>query len=125
MAETEPTVRIVFYFAVISTLISTIPLTWAWQTPTLHTWGMLLGVGALATVAQLLLTQSYTLAPAAQVGPFTYVAVIFAGAIGWYAWGEIPDIYSFIGALLVCCAGILAMRKRGWGRPGWKFVWKE
>jgi len=39
-----------------------------------------------------------------------YTTVIFAGFIDWVLWWETPDLLSFIGAALVCFAGILAIR---------------
>jgi drug/metabolite transporter (DMT)-like permease len=70
-------------------------------------------MGALASLAQLLLTRAYSHAPAAQVGPFTYSTVVFAAAIGWIFWGEIPDLLSFGGTALVCLAGIMTIRFAG------------
>lgn len=114
MARTEPTLRIVFYFSLIGTLISVIPLAWIWQTPPRAVWGLLVLMGVFATAGQLLLTHAYTQAPAATVGPYTYTAVIFAAAFGWLLWDEQPDAWSLLGTLLVCAAGILAMRGGGW-----------
>ncbi|MFB3083775.1 MAG: hypothetical protein ACE1Z4_10045, partial [Gammaproteobacteria bacterium] len=55
------------------------------------------------------LTHAYTLAPAVQIGPYTYATVIFAAAIGWAIWGEVPDRLTMLGTTLVCIAGILAL----------------
>jgi drug/metabolite transporter (DMT)-like permease len=71
---------------------------------------VLAGIGA--TLAQLLLTKSYSLVPAAQVGPYTYASVIFAAGFGWLLWGEIPDPMSFAGAALIIIAGIMTLRGR-------------
>ena len=110
LGRSEPATRIVFYFAVFGTVISAIPMLWYWQPLTLTQATLLAAVGLLATLGQLLITKGYSLAPAAQVGPFTYAAVVFAGLIGWAAWGETPDIISVAGMTLVVAAGILAMR---------------
>ncbi|MCI0400126.1 MAG: DMT family transporter [Gammaproteobacteria bacterium] len=120
LSDTEPTSRIVFYFAMICTVVSAIPLIWGWQTPALGALAIMAVGGALATVGQLFLTHSYALAPAAQIGPYTYATVIFAAAIGWAIWGEVPDRFTILGAILVCIAGILALRlgqKRGEAKP--------
>jgi len=108
----EPTTRIVFYFGVISTLISTVPLVWTWRTPDPALWGLLAAMGASATAGQLLLTRAYALAPAAQVGPFTYSVVVFSAAIGWIFWEEVPGPWSSLGTVLVVLAGILAIQHR-------------
>lgn len=113
MAETEPTTRIVFYFCIISTLVSAIPLLWHWQTPEPALWGFMILSGVFATAGQLLLTRSYALASASFIGPFTYSSVVFATIIGWLLWKESPHALTLAGALLVCMAGIIAMRQVG------------
>ena len=113
LTDTEPAARVVFYFSLVSTLISAIPMLWAWQTPEKTLWFPLLMIGVLSTAAQILMTRGYACAPAAQVGPFLYAIVVFAALFGWGFWQEVPDGLSFIGALLVVLAGILTIRLGG------------
>jgi len=113
LSKTEPTLRIVFYFSAVCTAVSAVPLLWRWQTPDPALWTLLILMGVLASLAQLLLTRAYSHAPAAQVGPFTYSTVVFAAAVGWIFWGEIPDLLSFGGTALVCLAGIMTIRFAG------------
>lgn len=112
ISDTEPAVRIVFYFSALSTLVSAVPLLWAWRTPSGAVWLWLVATGIFATAGQYCLTRAYTLAAAARVGPFTYVSVIFAGLIGWALWNEQPDILSLLGMGLVIGCCVLA----GWRR---------
>jgi len=111
MSTSEPTIRIVFYFTVIATLISAVPLIWTWQSPQPRIWWQLVLIGLLAAVGQILLTKGYSLAPAAQVGPFTYGNVVFATLFGWIFWGESLDAMTWAGAVLICIAGIIAARR--------------
>ncbi len=113
ISDTEPALRIVFYFALLSTLISAIPLLWAWQTPSPEAWLLLIGAGLFATVGQLNLTQAYGWAPAARVGPFTYTAVLFSAVLAWLLWDEALDRWSIVGALLVIATCVLV----SWRRP--------
>ncbi len=113
LTDTEPAIRVVFYFSLTSTLISALPLAWHWQTPAADLWLPLFLIGALSTAAQILMTRGYAHAPAAQVGPFLYAIVVFAGLFGWTIWQEIPDWLSFAGTLLVILAGILTIRLGG------------
>ncbi len=110
LTSTEPAVRIVFYFSLTATLVSAVPLAWTWQLPAPGLWLKLIAIGVLATGAQTLMTRAYAHAPAAQVGPFSYGIVVFAGLFGWALWGELPDLLSLTGVLLVIAAGILAIR---------------
>jgi drug/metabolite transporter (DMT)-like permease len=113
LTRTDPITRIVFYFALISTVVSGLPVLTVWTTPERRVWPVLMALGVLATLAQLLLTQAYARAPAAQVGPFIYSSVVFAGLMDWWLWGRLPDAAFALGAVLVCAAGILALRSMG------------
>jgi drug/metabolite transporter (DMT)-like permease len=112
LTRTEPIARVVFYFALIATAVSAVPLAWSWVTPSAAGWGLLLLVGLLATVAQLLMTAAYSHAPAAQVGPYTYTAVLFATAYGLLFWGETLGPATVAGAALVVAAGVVTGRSR-------------
>jgi drug/metabolite transporter (DMT)-like permease len=113
LTNTEPAIRVVFYFSLASTLVSAVPLFWNWQTPSSDLWLSLVFIGALSTLAQILMTRGYACAPAAQVGPFLYAIVVFAALFGWALWNEVPDALSAAGALLIISAGILAIRMGG------------
>lgn len=112
IANTEPAARIVFYFSALSTLVSAVPLLWAWRTPSGEVWLWLAATGVFATLGQFCLTRAYSLAAAARVGPYTYTSVIFAGLIGWVLWNEQPDMLSLLGMGLVVVSCVLA----GWRR---------
>lgn len=116
LSSTEPTYRIVFYFSLTSTLISAVPMLWAWQTPALEVLLVMAFAGFSATCGQLLLTYSYSLAPAPEVGPYTYSTVVFAAIFGWIFWTETPDLYTFIGAALVIISGSITLHTRSMPR---------
>lgn len=120
IADTEPAPRVVFYFSALSTLISAVPLLWSWTAVTGRTLALLVGIGVLATLGQLCLTRAYALAPAARIGAFTYVAVVFGGLLGWALWQERPDAGSLAGMALVVACCLLA----GW-RPRSRAVTRE
>jgi drug/metabolite transporter (DMT)-like permease len=110
LSRSEPAARIVFYFAVLGALVSSVPLGWTWQAPTPEQWEMVLAIGLFGTLGQVLLTSGYAAAPTARVAPFTYFSVVFGAAYGYLFWGEVLDLYFLAGALLILCAGFLALR---------------
>ena len=116
MSDTEPTLRIVFYFTVFACIFSTPPALIGWQTPSTQSLVAIVAAGGFATLGQLLLTRAYALAPAAHVGSLVYAVVLFAAVWGWALWDEIPDIYSALGAVLVILAGMLVVLVRR--KPG-------
>jgi drug/metabolite transporter (DMT)-like permease len=120
MTVSEPTVRIVFYFSRLCTLASAVPLGFVWVNPGLPLLGLLALMGTCAVGGQLLLTRAYAYAPAAQVGAFIYVAVIFAMLFDWIGRGKLPDATSLAGAVLICGGGAAMLRlgRRAVPAPG-------
>jgi drug/metabolite transporter (DMT)-like permease len=112
LSRTEPATRVVFYFAVLAMLISSLPLVWAWRTPSLGELGLLILIGTAGTAGQFLLTRGYAAASAAQVAPFTYFSVLFAAGYGYLFWGELLSGQFVGGALLIAAAGVMALRRR-------------
>lgn len=111
MSETEPTLRIVLYFSILGTAISAAPLLWGWQAPSRDVLLAMTAAGLFASLGQLMLTYSYTTAPAATIGTLNYSTVVFAALFGWWLWGETPDFHSALGAALICLAGILVSKR--------------
>lgn len=111
LGATEPATRVVFYFALISTVVSTVPLFWAGRALTAHELGLLAAVGILATFSQLCLTRAYALAPANRIGPVTYLAIVIAGIYAWVLWGETPDAWAVGGTGLIFLASMISLRK--------------
>ncbi|NQD92154.1 DMT family transporter [Pseudomonas sp. CrR25] len=112
MSDSEPVFRIVFYFSLFSALVSAIPLSWAWQPLTGRELGALLAIGLLATISQLVMSRAYALAPPGLIGPFAYLAIVFAGLFAWLRWGETPEPTSLGGAALIFAASLLSISRR-------------
>ncbi len=112
LSRTEPALRIVFYFTLLSLIISLFPLLSFWQFPSCQALLLMAGAGLSASLAQLALTRAYSLAPAAQVAPFNYLVVVFAALLGWYLWDERSDALSLAGAALVVLSSLLALRQK-------------
>jgi drug/metabolite transporter (DMT)-like permease len=63
-------------------------------------------MGALGTGAQLCLIRSFSTAEASVVAPFAYLGIVFAAIWGAVLYGEFPDQWSVIGALVIIAAGL-------------------
>ncbi len=112
LSRTEPTTRIVFYFSLISALISAIPMFWAWRPLTSEETLLVIGAGLLATLSQLAMSRAYSLAPAGKIGPAAYQAIVFAGIWAWLIWDEIPDAYAVAGTVIIFVATLLCLERR-------------
>ena len=107
LTQTEPPERIVFYFCMIGSLLSVIPMFWVWRPYHLQELLFLIGAGILANISQIFMSHAYRLAPAGQIAPVNYMAIIFAGIWGFLLWNEVPDLYSVIGFCIILLAILL------------------
>lgn len=111
LSRTEPTTRIVFYFAVTATGVSAIPASLVWVVPDRHELLVMIAIGMVGTLGQLALTRAYSISNAGTVAPLTYFSVIFGGVYGYLFWNEIPDMQFVSGALLISLAGLLTLKR--------------
>lgn len=68
---------------------------------------MLLGAGLSATGGQFSITAAYCYAPAREISVYDYSQIIFATFLGFIFLGEIPDIYSVFGYIVISSMAIL------------------
>ena len=107
LVASEQTSAIVFWFSVTATGLSLMTLPFGWVMPTATEAAVLVCAGLLGGLGQILLTSSYRYADASLVAPFDYASMLFALAIGWYVFGELPTVAMLAGAALIVTAGIL------------------
>ncbi len=107
LVATETTSAIVFWFSITATGLSLITLPFGWVVPGPVDLALLIAAGLLGGVGQVLLTYSYRHADASVIAPFEYVSILFALAIGYWAFGDVPTATMLGGAAMVVAAGIL------------------
>lgn len=92
---------IVMCFSVFSCIVTTPFLIIGAKPMSLYQIVMLLLAGAAATGGQLSITKAYTKAPAKEISVFDYSQVVFAAALGLVFLGQIPDLMSIIGYVII------------------------
>lgn len=107
LVQEESTSAIVFWFSVTATGLALITLPFGWVVPKPGTAALLVLAGLMGGVGQILLTSAYRFADASLVAPFDYAAMLFALAIGYGVFGEVPTATMLIGAAIVIAAGFL------------------
>lgn len=112
LSGADDPISIVVWFALISSIVSAIPLFWSFVWPQGAAWAWLLAVGFFGSLGQLGMTWAYQHAPVTQVSPFSYTSLLFAGLIGFLFWNEIPDLLGVAGMILITAAGITVAREK-------------
>ncbi|PBB78391.1 EamA family transporter [Mesorhizobium sp. WSM3879] len=92
-----------FYFL----LFSAVPALIWWRMPDAPQLMLLMSVGALGGVAQYMLFEGMKRAPVSIVAPFEYTSLVWAFALGFAIWGDVPRTEVFTGAALIVGAGLL------------------
>ncbi|MEQ9260175.1 MAG: DMT family transporter [Roseovarius sp.] len=116
MVQTEQTSAIVFYFSLTASILSLLTLPFGWVVPDGPELAMLVLAGLLGGLGQIFLTSSYRFADASVVAPFDYASMLFAIAIGYFIFDEVPTGTMLLGASLVIVAGIIIiLRERHLG----------
>tara|TARA_B100002003_G_scaffold110586_1_gene102334 strand:+ start:334 stop:1182 length:849 start_codon:yes stop_codon:yes gene_type:complete len=88
--------------AVIMSLFA--PTFWVW--PTLNQWSMMAAIGFFASLGHLFLILSLKFADASKLAPFSYFEIITNIIIGYYFFGDFPDVGTFIGLLIIILSGV-------------------
>lgn len=112
MSDTEPAVRIVFYFSLLTAVFSALPLPFYWQPLNNEVWLAFIAMGVLAAIGQLAMTRAYAIAPASDIGMWTYSSVIFAGLFGYLFWQEPVTLSWFAGVMIIFYAGYITTRQK-------------
>lgn len=110
LTRTDNPTAIVFWFAAIATLLSSVSMLDGHAKVDNRLLGMLALVGLLGGLSQWALTRAYALARASDVSVYAYTTPVFAYLFGVLFLGDIPRPSSLIGALCVTLAGAIAAR---------------
>lgn len=90
-------------------LPSGIALPFVWVTPTLEEWLLIAGVSLSSCLGQFAIIGGARRAPASAVAPFEYTALVWAFALGYLIWGDLPRPGVWIGAALIVGGGLLVI----------------
>ena len=64
------------------------------------------------------MTFSYRYAEPSLLAPFDYMSMIWAVALGWYLFAEVPSFWVMLGATIVIASGLFIIwRERQLRRP--------
>jgi len=106
MSATERSETIVFYFMSTCAAVSAVTLIWQHASLTGAHAFWLICSGIVGGVGQICMTYSYRYAEPSLLAPFDYVAMVWAAALGYLIFAEIPQPVVMAGAGIVVAAGL-------------------
>jgi drug/metabolite transporter (DMT)-like permease len=110
LAATEPAPRILFYYHAFGVLMFAGPAAWLWTPPTVIQWLLLSMIGVLTTAAMVCFVRGFMIGEASVVGPMEYTRLVYAALIGFFAFSEVPDAGTWVGAAIIVASAIYIAR---------------
>ena len=98
------------YIALVGFVVTTVPLPFVWITP--RSWldvVLFVAMGLFGGFGHYFMQRAFELAPAPFVSPFTYLGLIGAALLGFLVFGHWPDVWVWIGSLVIVGSGILML----------------
>ena len=86
---------------VISALV---PLVWV--TPSWHDILFGIFIGIASTAGQWIVVLAFRYADASVLAPFSYTQLVWVSVLGFFVFGEIPDLWTIAGAAVIVCSGL-------------------
>lgn len=115
MLRTETPDAVAAYLFIFQTAISLVPALLVWRDPTWQQLGWLavLGLGSLSL--QRTFNRAMLAADATVALPFNFTRLIWAAALGFIVFGELPGAWTWIGGAVIFAASIQLSRREARG----------
>ena len=104
IGRTESSVTITTYMSLFMAPLSLVPALFVWQWPSGEQLLWLAGIGVLGGVGQLAITEALRSADTHVVMPVDFTKLIWVAIIGYFAFGEVPGIYVWLGGSMIFSA---------------------
>jgi len=115
LAATEQTAAMLFYTALAGSILFGTALPWfvGGTAPTPFEMLLLASLGVYGGLGHFLFTAAFRDAPASLLAPLNYLQLIWAGLLGWVAFGHVPDRLTLTGMAVIAASGVLVALKTG------------
>jgi drug/metabolite transporter (DMT)-like permease len=107
LAAHDPAETSITYIALSGFVLLSIPLPFIWKTP--EGWfdaAVFLSLGVFGGFGHYFVVRAFEIAPAPVVAPFNYAQLIGAAVLSLAVFGQMPDLWTWIGAFVIVGSGI-------------------
>jgi len=117
MARTESAGAIVTWLVLFSTPVSLLAALFVWQTPTLAQLGLAALLGTAGSIGHFCMTRALAVAEASAVMPFDYLRLPVVALIAYLAFGEVPDLWVWLGGAVIAASGLYIVQREARLQP--------
>ena len=108
----DATVTTVAYTALTSSFLLTLAVPFFWQSPDLtRDVPLLVALACLAGCGEVLVIKSLEMAQAVVLAPVHYSLLIWGVFYGYVVFGELPDLWTWIGAIVIMATGLYVLHR--------------
>jgi len=111
ISKDDSAITILAYQSIFMSLLSFFIVLFFWEMPSLKTFIYLILAAMCGTVLHLTLNHAFKLVDVSMTQPYSFLNLVFASIIGYFVFDEIPDLYTWIGALIIF-TGVLIISYR-------------
>lgn len=111
ISQTESTVAVLFVTTALVTISGLVTLGFGWKPLELAHVPYFAASGFLLAGAHYALIEAFRLGEAAVVAPFKYSSLIWAIALGYLMFGDLPDGWTLLGAAVIVSAGLYILQR--------------
>ena len=111
ISKDDSAITILAYQSIFMSLLSFFIVLFFWEMPNLKTFIYLILAAMCGTVLHLALNHAFKLVDVSMTQPYSFLNLVFASIIGYFVFDEIPDLYTWIGALIIF-TGVLIISYR-------------
>lgn len=104
LSRTESPGVITVYTNLLMMPLAFVPMLFVWVTPTPEQWLWIAAIGATGATGGYCFTRAVSSADARVVQPFQFSRMIFATALGFLMFAELPDLWTWVGAGVIFAA---------------------
>tara|TARA_Y100000590_G_scaffold123591_1_gene141409 strand:- start:1469 stop:2350 length:882 start_codon:yes stop_codon:yes gene_type:complete len=102
---------IVAYLTITMMIATFIPSLYFWDWPTINEIVYLVLIGGLGTLGHICLARAYTYSDLSIIDPLMFLRMIWASFFGYIIFDEFPNIFTWVGALVIV-VGIIVITEK-------------
>lgn len=114
LTRTDAPITVMFYQNALSVPAFAIIAFFVWQTPSWGLLGLTALTGLLGVGAHYCLTRAFSMADTSFLMPLDYTRLPFTAAIAFVAFGEVPDIWTWVGAAIIAGSALYIARREAY-----------
>lgn len=113
LSGSAPPLVTLTYTALLGAVVMSAVVPFFWKTPTTTEFAWMVLMGAVAAAGHFLIIKSFEYAEASLLAPLGYSEIISATAVGYLAFGDFPDEWTWAGVAVIIASGIyVSLRER-------------